>query len=176
MSKSFRSAVHATRSLQQKAQRSRNPLVAQQAQIIARLVKNLAQMERGLDDQGRQLTARLGKLAKQARRPPKRGGRKWPGSRPGSGFGSGFGHDAGYYVDMVGRGGGGGRGRKGGKGYRAADTGLVGRRIGRGPVRMASAGGGVSTRALSAAFGRLLAAQAQLQRLKSEMDRVRKQT
>jgi small-conductance mechanosensitive channel len=164
MSGSFKSAVQASRALQEAAQRSRDPLVAQQAQIIARLVKNLAQIERGLDEEGRQLAVRLGKLGKRSSQASKAAKGRGGFQRPGY-------DDVGYYVEMVGSR---GQGRR--PTYRAADTGLVGRRIGRGPVRMASPGGNVSTRALSAAFGRLLAAQSQLQQLKSEMDRIRQRT
>lgn len=167
MSRSFKAAVAASQSLHRAAEHSSDPLVAQQAQIISRLVKNLAQLERGLDNQGRQLTVLLDKLGRQSRRPQKTfgGGGRSGGGRTG-GNGGRAAVDSGYYVDMVGH-------AERRPMFRAADTGLVGRRIGRGPVRMATATGGASTRALSAAFGRLLAAQTQLQQLRAEMDRIR---
>jgi uncharacterized coiled-coil protein SlyX len=157
MSKSFKAAVQATRSLQRAAQARRDPLAALQADVIARLVKNLAHLERGLDDQGRQLSVLLGKLQRGARAQR---------TSPPFNRGGASSDDPGYYVQIAATGA--CRAQ-----YRAADTGLVGRRVGRGPVRMAASGSALSTKAMSAAFGRLLAAQAQLQQLRSEMERIR---
>jgi len=154
MSKAFKGASQAAHSLVHVAQRSGNTQIAQQAQIIARMIQGLARLERSFEAEGQQLSAALVKLQKSVRASgvvttPVRG------------------EPQGYYVRIVG-------GPKQRGGPRSADMGLVGRRIGRGPVRMGSTGSGAqSAKALSAAFARLLSAQTQLQQLRSDIERLK---
>jgi hypothetical protein len=154
MSKAFKGASQAANTLVQVAQRARNAPVAQQAQIVARMVQGLVRLERSFEAEGQQLSSALVRLQKSIRTGS-------VGRIPISG------QTDGYYVRMVGTP---ARRRR----SRAADTGLVGRRIGRGPVRMGSASGGAqSAKALSAAFARLLSAQTQLQQLQSDIERIK---
>jgi hypothetical protein len=155
MSKVFRGATNVAHSLVNVAQRSGNMEAARQAQIVAKMVKGLARLEKGFEIEGQQLTAALLKLQKAVKgqtRPPPRGG------------GGHGGDQAGYYVQITG-----GRDRPRSGGFRAADTGLIGRRVGRGPVRMTSADG-QSAKAVTAAFSKLLSAQSQLQKLRTELE------
>jgi hypothetical protein len=154
MSKAFKGAANAARSLENVARRSGNLAAARQAQVVSRFVKGLARLERSFEIEGRQLTVALVHLQRSVK------------SQGRVAYTPGY-EIPGYYVEITGR-------RKGRapRGFRPADTGLVGRRIGRGPVRMTSSDG-QSAKAVTAAFAKLLSAQSQLQQLRSELERVK---
>ena len=151
MSNRFQDAASAARSLASSAQRSRNWAAAKEASAISRIANGLARLERSFEAQSRQLTAALSQLRNAIKTQPKgKAGRQ--GELPG------------YYVNIAA-----GRNRPHRGGGRPADTGLVGRRVGRGPVRMTSSGA-QSAKAMTAAFAKLLAAQSQLQQLRVELE------
>ena len=150
MSKAFKGAAHVAESLIHVAQRSGNGQAAQQAQAVSKLVKGLARLETQFEAEGRQVVSALHRLLKSAKAQSGAGPQQ---SRELSG----------YYVNITGR-----RGQGGALG-RAADTGLVGRRVGRGPVRMTGSGS-QSAKIASAVFSKLLVAQSQLQQIRSELE------
>jgi hypothetical protein len=106
-------------------------------------------MERTFDSQAHRLNSALAQLNRSFMQ------RSQAGVRPGTAVG-------GYYTNITGRG-----------GRAAYDIGLVGRRIGRGPVQVSPAGGR-TTKVLTAAFQKILSAQLQLAQLKAELDRLKK--
>lgn len=160
MSRAFKTAAQAAQALIQLAERSGDEALRQETRVVARAIKGMARLERSFQAEGEQLSISLMKLQKSLR-----SARARTGSSRAIG---GRAEQEGYYVQMVGA-----RPRAGG-GFRAADTGLIGRRVGRGPVRMGSAGADAqATKALNAVFSRLLAAQIELRRLRSDIERVK---
>ncbi|ARM91497.1 hypothetical protein RHEC894_PC00479 (plasmid) [Rhizobium sp. CIAT894] len=161
MSRAFRGAAGVAHTLANNAIRSGNKAAAQQAQVISRLAEGLARLQAGLDDQAQQLTAGLVKL-EQSLKVSRRSQRSKSGSLAANG------ELQNYYVDIT-------ASKIFGKANwpRAADSGLVGRRIGRGPVRMTGSDT-QSAKAVTAAFAKLLSAQAQLLQIRSEVEDLKK--
>ncbi|MEP9387677.1 hypothetical protein [Mesorhizobium sp. KR9-304] len=175
MSKAFRGAASAAQTLAGNANRRGDHVVAHQAHVISRLAQGLARLQAGFDQQAQQLTLGLIRLQRHLKSSGGGGGgKRRPKFRP---RGPG-GELPGYFVDITGRGGG-KQGKRSGsqksKWPRAADAGLVGRRIGRGPVRMTGSGADAqSAKAVTAAFAKLLAAQAQLLQMRSDVEGLKK--
>ncbi len=132
------------------ARRSGNGQAAQHAQTVSKLVKGLARLETQFDVEGRQMAAALHRLLKSAK------AQSSAGPQQGREL-------AGYYVNIT------GRRAPGGAPGRAADMGLVGRRVGRGPVRMTGSGT-QSAKIASAVFSKLLVAQSQLEQIRAELE------
>jgi hypothetical protein len=169
MSRAFKTASQAVQALMQLAERSGDQALQQETRVVARAIKGMARLERSFQAEGEQLSVSLMKLQKSLRAASaKTNSSRAFGSRA---FGPRAfgprGEQDGYYVQMV------GRPRSSGS-FRPADTGLIGRRVGRGPVRMGNAAANAqATKALNAVFSRLLAAQIELQQLRSEMERAK---
>lgn len=172
MSKAFKNAKKVAQSLMQNTSKSGNFETMRQAQVLSQFVESMARLEKDFQIEGQQVTAALLRLQKQVKNQQVKNQQvknQQVKSRLASGMRSmQTGELPGYYVQITG-----GKGQQSAYGYRAADTGLVGSRVGRGPVRMVSSKG-PSTKAVTTAFAKLLSMQAQVQSIKEELEVLKK--
>ena len=144
----FRHAAAMAQELAVSARKRKDTVAERQATVISGIATTLANAERSFDSQANELISALSRLGKSIKQ---------------QGAPAGFSADSesDYFVGIT--------PAKSAFGD-ARYTGLVGKRVGRGPVNVSP---GRSTRAMTAAFAKILSAQAQLSQLQSEVERLK---
>jgi hypothetical protein len=145
----FRQVVAMAKQLVTNAHKRGDVAAAREAAVIARVAANLASAERSFESQANDLISALARVGKSL---------KQQGESSLSGAAT---SGSAYFVSIAGS-----RQSSGD----ARHKGLVGKRIGRGPVSVSP---GKSTKAITAAFAKILEAQAQLSQIKAEVERLK---